>query len=685
MEFNQAVIYEYYNQEIDVKRTIYILLLLALTSTLISCDARAQNNQTGGEEIMQDDFLEGNTMAPDFPQDLDWLNTERPLSLAELRGKIVLLDFWTFCCINCMHVIPDLKKLEEKYPNELVVIGVHSAKFTNEQGSEAIRQAILRYGVIHPVVNDKDFQIWSSYGVHAWPSFVLINPNGKVIGVHSGEGIYEPFDQIIGKAVEYFSAKGELKPGPLELDPEASDMPNTLLSFPGKVKADPASNRIIITDSNNDRIIITDPEGAILDVIGSGRSGQADGSFEEAEFFRPQGTFLDGDILYLADTENHLIRKADLVTRTVETILGCGSQARSYNQSGKGTSVCLNSPWDVWKHKNKLYIAMAGSHQLWSADLNSLEAQPFAGSAREARIDGPLAAAALAQPSGICSDGKKLYFADSETSSIRSADINPDGRVETIVGKDLFEYGDIDGDADKARLQHPLGVAYHDGLLYVADTYNSKIKLVDPEKKTSRTFAGSGKPGHMDGRLNEAQFYEPGGLSYLDGRLYVADVNNHAIRIIDLKSEIVSTMQLSNLEKLHTTDTPGFDDRIVMLPTLHLKPGAVNIVFNLTLPDGYKFIEETPFFLDYNSSNNGLIKFKRSPEEIDFNASLLPLDIPVVASQGETELGFEAMVYFCGEKSGVCMVENIRITVPVEIISNGTAEISIDVEVEAKM
>jgi thiol-disulfide isomerase/thioredoxin len=652
---------------------------------MLSCDARAQKDQTGGEAVMQDDFLNGNSNAPDFPRGLDWLNTDKPLSLAELRGKIVLLDFWTFCCINCMHVIPDLKKLEEKYPQELVVIGVHSAKFTNEQGSEAIRQAILRYGVVHPVVNDKDFQIWSSYGIHAWPSFVLINPNGKIIGVHSGEGIYEPFDEIIGRAVKYFSAKGELKPGPLELALEKHDMPNTLLSFPGKVSADSVSNRIVITDSNNDRIIITDPEGAILDIIGSGRSGQADGSFEEAEFFRPQGTFLDGDVLYIADTENHLIRKANLNTRTVETILGCGSQARSYNQPGTGTSVCLNSPWDIWKHEDKLYIAMAGSHQLWSADLKTLEARPFAGSAREARIDGPLMTAALAQPSGIGSDGKKLYFADSETSSIRSADIDPGGRVETIVGKDLFEYGDIDGDAEKARLQHPLGVVYHDGLLYVADTYNSKIKIIDPHKKTSRTFAGDGKPGLKDGKLKEARFFEPGGLAYLGGRLYVADVNNHAIRIIDLKSETVSTMQFSNLDKLRRIDEPEFAGRLVTLPTLRLKPGAGNVVFNLSLPDGYKFIEDAPFFLNYGSSNNGVIKFELSPENIDFNPTLLPLDIPVISSQGESELDIDAMVYFCGEKSGVCMLDNIRITVPVEITSNGTAEISIDVKVEAKM
>lgn len=377
----------------------FILVILIVAFSAISCNAQANQDQVKGETFMVDDFLEGNTNAPDFPHGLDWLNTDTPLSIPNLRGKIVLLDFWTFCCINCMHVLPDLKKLEQKYAEELIVIGVHSAKFTNEKGPEAIRQAILRYEIEHPVVNDKDFTIWSSYGVHAWPSFVLINPNGKIIGVHSGENIFEPFDQIIEKAVTYFDTKNELIRGKLDLTLENSNQPNTFLSFPGKIKADQNSGRLIITDSNNDRIIITDSEGKILELIGSGHQGLKDGNFEEAEFFHPQGTYLDGDILYIADTENHLIRKADLTTRVVETIFGCGKQAIQHNQPDFGTDVCLNSPWDLLLYENKLYIAMAGSHQIWVADLKTMLAKPYAGSAREDRIDGQLLSAALAQPS----------------------------------------------------------------------------------------------------------------------------------------------------------------------------------------------------------------------------------------------------------------------------------------------
>jgi thiol-disulfide isomerase/thioredoxin len=664
-------------------RIILLILALLVSATTVTCNAQGQD-QKNGDKAMTDDFLEGSTTAPDFPRGIEWLNTDHAFSLADFRGKIVLLDFWTFCCINCMHVIPDLKKLEQKYAEELVVVGVHSAKFTNEKGTDAIRQAILRYGIEHPVVNDRDFKIWSSYGVNAWPSFVLINPKGKIIGVHSGEGIYEPFDQIIGRAVKYFSARGELKPGPLNLALEKSEMPKTLLSFPGKVSSDQKSKRLVITDSNNDRIIITDEKGAILDVIGSGKTGQQDGPFEEAQFNRPQGTYLDGDTLYIADTENHLVRRASLKDRTVETILGCGKQAESYNVPGVGTEVCLNSPWDVVKVGQDLYIAMAGSHQLWVADLTNMIAKPYAGSAREARIDGPLERAALAQPSGITTDGKKLYFADSETSSIRSADLSPGGEVKTTVGEDLFEYGDIDGNYKKARLQHPLGVAYHDGKVYVADTYNSKIKIIDPENRISTTYAGTGKSGYKDGRLSDAQFFEPGGLAFIDNKIYVADVNNHSIRVIDKDQGTVGTLQLSNLEKLEKNEEQEFTGRIVELPKQTIKAGANNIIFNLNLPKGYKYIENAPFSLDPSSSDDGLVKFDQDIASLGITPQKLPVTIPAHTLPGMTELGFDTNVYFCSDESGVCMIDAIRIKVPVQIEETGTSELSINVDVQPK-
>ncbi|MBD3382772.1 MAG: redoxin domain-containing protein [candidate division Zixibacteria bacterium] len=633
-----------------------------------------------------DKFLEGSTDAPEFPDGLTWFNVEKPLSLKKLEGKLVLLDFWTFCCINCMHVLPDLKKLERKYDQELVVVGVHSAKFTNELESEAIRQAVLRYEIEHPVVNDRDFQIWSSYGVSAWPSFVLINPKGKIIGVHAGEGIYEPFDRIIGRAVDYFEKSGDLKPSPLELDLERNDLPNTLLSFPGKVKSNSSSHRLIITDSNNDRIIVTDLEGRVLEIIGSGKNGNRDGSFEQAEFNHPQGTFLDGDLLYIADTENHAVRRADLNKREVETVLGCGRQARLFSEIDSADATCLNSPWDLLVNEDKLYIAMAGSHQIWVADPDQNSAVPYAGSGREARIDARLQNAALAQPSGIVSDGNLLYFADSETSSIRTAELPPGDSVKTLIGEDLFDYGDIDGHADSARLQHPLGVALHDGKIYIADTYNSKIKVIDPEEMTSLTYAGSDVPGFEDGALHEAKFNEPGGLTVIDGRIYVADMNNHAIRVIDMKTETVSTLRLTGLNKMTTAHAENTSiARQIELPEMEFKAGKTSLKFKINLPEGYELIEQAPQTINLKSADREVLSFDDGKESYEFEINGQPVNVVAVTREGMTELSMEALFYFCKKESGLCLVDNLQIKLPVTIDGAGKSEIEIPVDIEAKL
>jgi sugar lactone lactonase YvrE len=277
-------------------------------------------------------------------------------------------------------------------------------------------------------------------------------------------------------------------------------------------------------------------------VIGRGTAGFTDGDFFSAEFNHPQGMALDGEVLYVADTENHAVRKVDLARQTVETLAGTGKQARAFNVAGRGKAAALNSPWDLVFHQGVLYVAMAGFHQLWALDPRTGEARPYAGGGREGRVDGPLRSAALAQPSGIATDGQKLYFADSEASAIRAADLSPQGHVETFVGLGLFEFGDRDGTGEKVRLQHPLGVACHDGVLYVADTYNNKIKRLDPATRACTTFLGQGAAGYRDGA--EPLFHEPGGLSVAGGQLYIADTNNHALRVADLATREVTTLTL---------------------------------------------------------------------------------------------------------------------------------------------
>jgi DNA-binding beta-propeller fold protein YncE len=570
-----------------------------------------------------------------------------------------------------MHVIPELKALEKKYPNELVVIGVHSAKFNNERDSDNIRQAILRYEIEHPVVNDHDFRIWRSYGVRAWPTLALIDPSGYIIGGVSGEGNFETLDHVISEVVQSARAKGSLDETPLRWALEHTKSPPSPLAFPGKVLADDASGRLFIADSNHNRIVIADLQGTVLDVAGTGQQGHSDGAFAQAAFNHPQGMALDGPYLYVADTENHLLRRLDLQQRLVETLLGTGQQARQFNVPGVGRAIAINSPWDVLVIGRRLYIAMAGFHQVWVLNLDTLEAQPFAGSGREDIIDGQRLGAAMAQPSGLASDGKTLYVADSETSSIRAIDLGILGNVKTIVGAGLFEFGDQDGTGTHVRLQHPLGVTLYQDRVYVADTYNHKIKIIFPNLKTSQTYLGSGRPGFKDGQL--AEFYEPGGLSIAGHKLYIADTNNHAIRTADLSSGEVSTLKLTGLAIPDAV--AGFESmtwmggEVITMPPQTVKAGAEGqLVIYFELPAGYKLNPAAPVSYAVHVRGDGL-KLPASGRPLSAHAIELPLRVPFQAAPGthRAELDIEATFYWCRQdNTGVCMIQATRWHVPVE-------------------
>ncbi len=481
--------------------------------------------------------------APELTGGVAWLNTAAPIRMKDLRGKIVLIDFWTFCCINCIHVMPDLAKLEKKYPNELVVIGVHSAKFENEKNTDAIRKAVLRYEIAHPVVNDAEMSIWKAFGASSWPTLMLIDPEGNIVWTESGEGLYDELDREITQLIKTHKAKKTLDAKPLKFGKHQDGEGTSPLFFPGKVLADEAGKRLFIADSTHHRIVITDLDGKKIAIAGNGDSGTKNGAFDKAQFNDPQGMALKGDILYVADRKNHLIRAIDLVKRTVTTVAGTGEQGRDREVDGSPLKVGLNSPWDLLLDGNRLFIAMAGHHQIWIMDVAKNRIATYAGDGGENIRDGQLSRSQFAQPSGLASDGKTLWIADSETSSIRSVPMTGRGQVRTLVGEGLFVFGDADGIGDRVRLQHALGVTYHDGKLYVADTYNSKIKVLDPTTRACKTLLG----GEKDGWLATPLFSEPGGLSFGGGKLYVADTNAHRIRIVDLKTKAVSTLKLQGV------------------------------------------------------------------------------------------------------------------------------------------
>ena len=455
-----------------------------------------------------------------------------------------------------------MRKLERKYSRELAVIGVHSPKFIAEQDTKSVRQAILRLNVGHPVVNDRDFRAWQEYAVRAWPTLMFVDPEGKVIGKHEGEFVPEQFDALIGAMVREFDAKGLIDRRPLETNPERLSGPRAQqaapLRFPGKLLADEASGRLIVSDSGHNRIVVATLDGTVERVVGSGEADFSDGTAASATFYQPQGLALDGRTLYVADTENHALRTVDLESGEVATLAGTGEQLMGARIGGPASRTRLSSPWDLAVLDGTLYVAMAGAHQLWSMRLGSTQIGPHTGNGREALIDGPLEEASMNQPSGLTDDGSRLYVADSEASAIRVVEPGPRGTIRTIVGEGLFEFGDRDGvGPENVRLQHPLGVAWHDGLLYVADTYNHKIKRLDPRTAECRTLLGSGEAGHEDGPPAGARFGEPSDVAIAHGHLYVADTNNHAIRVFEPAGGDVTTLELRGLESPVTDEGPA--------------------------------------------------------------------------------------------------------------------------------
>jgi thiol-disulfide isomerase/thioredoxin len=413
-----------------------------------------------------------------------WLNTAgQALRLADLRGKIVLLDFWTFCCVNCLHVLDELRPLEDRYADVLVVVGVHSPKFDHEKDPAALAAAVERYGVRHPVLDDPTLDMWQQYTARAWPTLTVVDPEGYVVASMAGEGHADGLARLIADLIATHDAKGTLRRGEaphVHLEPA-----DTTLRFPGKAVAH--GRGFLVSDSAPHSLVELDQDGeTVRRRIGSGRRGRADGSAADAEFNEPGGLCLLPDEvattcgydLVVADTANHLLRGVRLRTSEVRTVAGSGRPWRSTvdMHAHDALAADLSSPWDVAWFDGQLIIAMAGIHQLWWFDPVRSTVGVYAGTTVEALRDGPLAEAWFAQPSGlsVSPDGGRLWVADSESSAVR---VVSDGLVRTAVGQGLFDFGHVDGPADRALFQHPLGVlALDDGAVLVADTYNGAVR-----------------------------------------------------------------------------------------------------------------------------------------------------------------------------------------------------------------
>lgn len=600
----------------------------------------------------------------------------------DLKGRVVVLDFWTYCCINCMHVLPDLEFIEKKYKDKpFTVVGVHSAKFDNEKDLEAIRSAVLRYNVTHPVVNDGDMYLWRELGVNSWPTFVVVAPNGKVLAQISGEGHRKDLDDVVGAALEFYDERNLLQNNslPLALEKDRdSRLITSPLKFPGKLAIDVQNNRLFISDSNHNRIVVTNLDGEFICQVGSSEEGLLDGQFDTASFNRPQGLAYNfkKNILYVADTENHALREIDFVNETVRTLAGNGIKGSDYEGGGRGTNQVLNSPWDVCyaPSEETVYIAMAGQHQIWKHTTLDGVTKVFSGNGSEKNLNGSSSTnTSFAQPSGISLDPelRELFVADSESSSIRAVNLKSGGS-RWLAGGDpnfpdnLFRFGDHDGTGWDVLLQHPLGVVYaSDNQIYLADSYNHKIKKLDPVTKKVTTIAGTGRAGYKDGHALSAQLSEPAGLVEVgEGRFLVADTNNSAIRSIVLneRGAEVRTLDLTGVQPPSSKPKAlrrlrrrlSADTNVINVDGGSSMEGYLSLA--ISVPDGYHFSKEARSKFDVETEPANAIEIE------PVNGSL--------NSDGQASLKFKRMssssstgrinckVYYCKEDE-VCLYQSV--------------------------
>ncbi|WP_309131952.1 NHL domain-containing thioredoxin family protein [Brevibacterium sp.] len=629
-----------------------------------------------------------------------WMNSGgKDLSLADLRGKVVLLDFWTFCCINCLHVLDELRPLEEKYRQELVIIGVHSPKFEFERTVEAVDQAVERYQVEHLVLDDPDLVTWQAYTARAWPTLAVIDPEGYLVATLSGEGHGAGLGEIIERLIDEHSAKGTLHSGDGPYVPPPA--PETDLFYPGKATRLPSGN-LLVADSGHHSLVEYDPSGlTIIRRIGTGERGAADGDFTSASFSEPGGiTVLPEDIaaqvgyhLVVADTVNHVLRGIDLDSETVTTIAGTGEQhmvgaidnVRGTHGSlgryhGPALDVKLSSPWDVLfvPSTSEVVVAMAGNHTIWSFDPTAGAIRLLAGTMNEGLLDGDAETAWFAQSSGLDlgPDGDVL-IADSETSAVRRLDPGT-GAVSTLVGEGLFDFGFRDGPADEARLQHPLGVrTLPDGSIAIADTYNGAIRRYDPTTNEVSTLArGLREPSDIlvvdsaeaNGSAHRSTAGADGsvGESTGEAELLVVESAAHALTRVKLPKDAQRVDEGALTTKR---------------PTTEVAPGPVSISVGFTVPAGQKLDDRwgDPTFLQVSSTPPELIvSGNGGAEGLERDLVLNPdcpsgvLHVTARAAACDGEPGGEIPLH------AACHLYQQDWGIPVDLVESAPNELSLD-------
>ncbi|PKM12522.1 MAG: hypothetical protein CVV15_03685 [Gammaproteobacteria bacterium HGW-Gammaproteobacteria-5] len=452
----------------------------------------------------------------EFPESLQWLNAPVQ-SLADARGRVAVVAVVSASSAWSQNLIDELRRVQARHPEQVRAFVVHCPKFDAERDPRMLGKWINRLGIGLPVASDPEFALWQQLDLQAWPSLVVFDIDGSLHEVMIGDTRGEQIEACVSELLDYHDGLLVIGEAPVFVRQE----PRLPLRFPAGLAV--TAEHIYVVDSGNHRVLECTHEGRIMRQFGSGNADMLDGRSGEAAMRRPMGIALLREALYITDTGNHALRKISLHDGDIETLLGTGRPGATDGGSYRdGERYALDQPLGICAQNQCLYIANSGTNQVLALDMGERELLMLAGSGALGRYDAKAAAAILAQPAGIGILGQKLYFTDAGVSSIRSIQLE-NRAVTTLFGAGLYEFGDVDGTRDCARLQYPTALATdaEHGRLWIADTYNNALR---------RLPIGAQELTRLPVSL---RLHQPMGLAVAAGSLWLANTNAHEVLRID--------------------------------------------------------------------------------------------------------------------------------------------------------
>jgi sugar lactone lactonase YvrE len=465
--------------------------------------------------------------APELPSSLEWLNAP-PQSVASHRGRVLALVFWNAASAYCHTLIGELARLQARYPVGLSIVGIHQPKFDAELLAGRVLKAANALGIAFPVANDRAWTTWQHYGVQSWPSVALVDTRGRLRRMVAGDHQLAELDSAVAALIEEVGgAVMAAEPGR-----RTGAEPRLPLSFPSGLAI--TDSHLYVADTGHHRVLECTHAGRVLREFGTGHGDFVDGTFDSAAFLRPRGLCVVRELLYVADTGNHSLRRVRLLDGRVDTVLGSG-QAGLVREGSQlpGAALPLNQPWSVIASQERVFIAMAGSNQVWEFDQGQARLKLLAGSGELGIADGPARSAMFAHPAGLAAVQQTLYVVDSATSAIRAIQM-AQSQVQTLVGQGLYEFGDHDGLRRDARLQYPLALALDPStpVLWIADSYNGSLRKL--------RLGGGEMTTHDLPRPLDA----PAAIVAGAGSLWIANTGAHEVLRYDLASGLLARLPI---------------------------------------------------------------------------------------------------------------------------------------------